>query len=202
MSQQNIEEEKNKSVIDFVPLLNHDDYEILNQYPFTIRRKDNHRALALYDRSKGYPGVFIDGKPYFMHRLVALQFIPNPNNLPQVDHISHDISDYHIENLRWCSSSTNNRNKRLYKGITHEFTDTLHNDAFEIEYYETRNGRRYFKDYYYSITEDKFYYDNELNYRIVPPYLTTSESQVVCLRDIDSKSVAVVIYKFKQQQGL
>ena len=200
-NEQNTEE--TNEVIEFVPLLNFEaDYEILNQYPFTIRRKDNHRILGLYDRSKGYPGVLINGKAYFMHRLVALQFIPNPDNLPIVDHISHDISDYHLSNLRWCSSSTNNRNRRLWKGIVHEFTDNLPNDAFEIEYYETRNSRRYFKDYYYSITEDKFYYDNEVNYRILPSHLTNSGSEVVCLRDIENKTVSVVIYRFKQQQGI
>ena len=40
-----------------------------------------------------------------MHRLVALAFIPNPDNKPTVDHINHVRSDNRVENLRWATHS-------------------------------------------------------------------------------------------------
>lgn len=46
-------------------------------------------------------------KRFRVHRLVAIVFIPNPKNLPQVDHINGDKTDNRIENLRWVSNSQN-----------------------------------------------------------------------------------------------
>ena len=42
-----------------------------------------------------------------MHRLVALAFIPNPENKPQVMHINSDTSNYLIENLKWGTALEN-----------------------------------------------------------------------------------------------
>lgn len=46
-------------------------------------------------------------KNVYIHRLVAMAFIPNPENLPQVDHIDGDKSNNHVSNLRWVTNRTN-----------------------------------------------------------------------------------------------
>ena len=61
---------------------------------------------------RGYHRVNLgkDGKRkcYYIHRLVAEAFIPNPNNLSQVNHKDEDKSNNCVDNLEWCDATYNN----------------------------------------------------------------------------------------------
>lgn len=62
-------------------------------------------------RNKGYIFVFLykEGKrkECSVHRLVANAFLPNPDNLPQINHKDEDKSNNNVDNLEWCSASYN-----------------------------------------------------------------------------------------------
>lgn len=57
-------------------------------------------------------------KDFLVHRLIALNFIPNPTNLLQVNHINENKTDNRVENLEWVTQSQNKFRARMYKNNT------------------------------------------------------------------------------------
>lgn len=63
---------------------------------------DNYSSTTLIDEDSGRHKVYI-------HRLVALAFLENPDNLPEVNHKNPDKQDNVWDNLEWCTPSGNMR---------------------------------------------------------------------------------------------
>lgn len=100
---------------------------------------------------KGYLTVNIDSKCFTVHRLLALNFLPLPEDFKTkkyvVDHIDGNSLNNELSNLRWCTQSENLMNKRsksnttsVYKGVYVAITGSIH---FEIQYkgIRVRRGR-------------------------------------------------------------
>lgn len=70
------------------------------------------RFLTPQDNGCGYLQVTLckngDKKRHYVHRLVAAAYIPNPNNLPQINHKDENKKNNCISNLEWCDSKYNN----------------------------------------------------------------------------------------------
>lgn len=65
------------------------------------------RITSGYDYPSCYKGVRVGKSNYYVHRLVSETFIPNPDNLQQVDHIDGDKTNNNVSNLRWCTAKEN-----------------------------------------------------------------------------------------------
>lgn len=72
------------------------------------------KPIKAYPNSNGYlmADLYKNSQRthYLIHRLVANAFIPNPNNLPCIDHIDRNYLNNSADNLRWCTQKENCNN--------------------------------------------------------------------------------------------
>lgn len=90
------------------------------------RLKDCHkikgRILKPCNDREGYENVVLcinqQRKTFRLHRLVAIAFIPNPENMPEIDHIDANRSNNKVDNLRWSTRKTNSNNPITRKRVS------------------------------------------------------------------------------------
>lgn len=96
-----------------------------------VRNAKTGKYLTPYKTKKGYlkVGLKVPEKKspnkYRVNRLVAEVFIPNPSNLPQVNHKDGNKENNSVSNLEWCDNSSNQKHaKKLREGNYTEITHT------------------------------------------------------------------------------
>lgn len=78
---------------------------------------NSNKFMKPYIDNGGYHRVQLskDGvrKKYLVHRIVALAFIPNPDNKPEINHIDGDKSNNCVKNLEWCTRKENEQHSSM-----------------------------------------------------------------------------------------
>lgn len=97
-----------------------EDFYEINDYG-EVRNKLTMRLIIGDKNSTGYSRVCLYNKShipnkqrFFRHRLVAEHFIPNPLNLPEVNHKDANIDHNYLSNLEWVTKKENELHSRIF----------------------------------------------------------------------------------------
>ena len=127
---------------------NFDNYTIYeNGDVYSKRRKGGGGKLKPYLSKEGYYRVNLtkDSKNnlFFIHRLLAICFIDNPENKPFIDHIDRNRANNSLDNLRWVTNKENCNNRDISKGSIYINKRTYQDKTYEyIRYVYYENGEK------------------------------------------------------------
>jgi len=134
----------------------HPKWPILVSSDGRVRRLDSSRSTWTYGhrQSRGYLQVTVNAENHkeTVHRLVAEVFIPNPENLPTIDHIDRNKHNNVVSNLRWASYKLQQANtdrvdaSRARYGVTPSENRQAYSRANYAAHRDER--RKYAAEYY------------------------------------------------------
>lgn len=103
------------------------------------------KGRILKQQSNGHGYMFVqfnlDGKhiQIYVHRICATCFIPNPNNLPEINHIDCDPTNNAASNLEWCTHQYNNDYREKYGKARNRSIVAVNIKTFEVLHFESRS---------------------------------------------------------------
>ena len=133
-------------------------YEVSNKGRVKSVGYGKERILKQLRTPKGYLQVGLrknrERKMCYVHRIVAQTFTPNPDNMPEVNHIDENKENNSVQNLEWCDRKYNinygTRNQRHSEKLSKPVLQYEKSGAFVKEWKSTRDVERnlgYFNSY-------------------------------------------------------
>ena len=110
---------------------------------------------------RGYYVISTKGSTYFVHKLVAETFLPNPNDYPMVNHIDENKLNNVVNNLEWCTAEQNQQHSFAKDYVIEEVAtgnifrvhgfkkfcreNNMSERIFKLTYYGGRNHHKGYK---------------------------------------------------------
>lgn len=115
---------------------------------FTGYRHTKEKILKSGKGKNGYFSVILrkdnTNHQKYVHRLVAQAFIPNPDNLPEVNHKDENSENNHVDNLEWCNhrynsnfGTVNSRKGNCLNNFKHSEKTKRHISEIKKEWWKT-----------------------------------------------------------------
>ena len=106
----------------------------INRFSLEIRNNKTGKILKGNVRKDGYRTIKLNNKFYYVHRIIAQMFLPNPDNLSEVDHLKHNRLDNRVCNLRWSTRHDNMMNITKCRTKQLNLIDSLPDDVVPLKY--------------------------------------------------------------------
>ena len=95
----------------------------------------NYLKIGLYDKFKTYT-------QFLIHRLVAIHFIPNPDNKPEVNHKDENKENNNVNNLEWCTRTENNEHSKITENLNNSKKIKINQLSLNGEFIKEWDGIR------------------------------------------------------------
>lgn len=125
------------------------------------------KVLSPGIKSDGYLIVNLQRRMFYVHRLVTEAFLPNPDNLPEVNHKDEDKTNNRVDNLELCDHKYNmnygTRNIRAKEtAIKNGYWSTLSKEEYRKNYYK-EYSHKYYQEH--KDSKKKYYQEHKDSYK-------------------------------------
>jgi hypothetical protein len=188
---------------EFGELKNHPEFEITTEYPWIIRNKHTKKVVNQWlDKSTGYYRIHLEPKKYYIHRLVAEQFLPKDEGCDEVDHISRCRTDNRLENLRFVSHRVNLCNKTSFKNVKYEYLQELPKGFEPFNNYKLKTGEvRQFRDLYVNFDDDIPQFISRVSENQWKRLYKHKDRDSVSSQDVDGKTYHICFGRINKTQN-
>ena len=103
-----------------------------------------------------YVSFGVDGKKVtlLVHRVFAISFLPNPDNLPEVNHIDCDRANNRLDNLEWCTREYNNIYREKYGRACNHSVSAMNLETLKVLHFESQHEAARKLDFSHSSIND------------------------------------------------
>jgi hypothetical protein len=160
----------------FTPIKEFEDYVISNKGRIKNINTDRFKKITVCQHNtKNYKMCFVHlsknkkSHTRLLSRLLAIHFLPNPENLPEVDHIDNNPENNSLANLRWASRRDNCLNMRKQSNRSSKYLNVYFANREQKWISEIRiNGKKqrigsFDTELEASIARDQYIINNNLN---------------------------------------